>query len=91
MRIVLYYSLSRGLPGLLDLFLGARDGVTDYESLAGVLIYLSFFEIFKGSPSSRRVGWPFEFVFIQQVLERLCRGHRRTLVHGALFMYIFFF
>ena len=86
MRIGLDCHRSRGLPGLLDLFLGARDGVVDHRSLAGVLIYLSLFENLRGTPSSGRVGLPFEFVFIQQVLERLCRGHRSTHIRFALFV-----
>ena len=88
LRIFCNRDRSRGLPGLLVLFLGARDGVVIHRSLAEVLIYLSFFEIFRGSPSSRRVGLPFEIVFIQQVLERLCRGHRSTLDRTALFVHM---
>ena len=90
MRIGRGHSLSRGLPGLLALFLGARDGVTEWVSLIEVLIYLSFFHLLESSPSSRRVGCPFIQVFVQQVLERLCRGHRSTLDRTALFILHFF-
>ncbi len=85
MHIGLNCARSRGLPGLLDLFLGARDGVTELVCLGGGRIHLSFFSIVEGSPSSRRVEQPFLFIFIQKVLERLCRGHRRTYFIGALF------
>ncbi len=89
MRIVSDRSLSRGLPCLLDLFLGARDGIAELVSLAGMLIYLSFFTILWGSPSSRRVGRPLEFVFVQQVLEGLRRSHGSTLLCTALFVHLF--